>query len=412
MPKALEDVRVIDLGHVLAAPTAAMILADLGADVIHLEPPHGDDARQFGPFRDGCSGYFASINRNKRSVVVNLKSPDGVQVLCDLIRVSDVVLENYRPGTLARLGFSYEAMCEINPRIIYASISGFGHDALPAYADKPAYDLVAQAFSGLMSITGPEGGPPVRVGTSVGDITSGHQCAIAILAALWYRERTGRGQVVDMSMVDGLVYILENAIVRYTLSEDIPSPLGTRHPTVTPFRAYPTADSWIVIAIGNDVLWQSLCEAIERPDLAADARFQTNALRTQYHEELDALLEPVTRERTTQEWVALLEAHRLPYSPIQSVDQVVGDPNIRHRGMVAQVDQPGIGPVEIVGSPFHLSETPGTVRAPAPTLGQHTAEVLREVLGYEESRVQELIEAGAVQGPVPGDLQSRKGTGP
>jgi len=411
MPKALEDVRVIDLGHVLAAPTAAMILADLGADVIHLEPPHGDDARQFGPFRGDHSGYFASVNRNKRSVVVDLKTQGGAQVLRDLIRASDVVLENYRPGTLDRLGFSYEAMSELNPRIIYASICGFGHDALPEYADKPAYDMVAQAFSGLMSITGPEGGPPVRVGTSVGDITAGHQCAIAILAALWHRERTGRGQVVDMSMVDGLVYILENAIVRYTLSGQIPAPLGTRHPAITPFRAYPTADSWIVIALGNDGLWQTFCEAIERPDLAADARFQTNALRTQHHAELDVLLEPVTRERTTEEWVALLEAHRLPYSPIQTVDQVVHDPNIRHRGMIAEVDQPGIGPVEIVGSPFHLSETPGTVRTPAPALGQHTEEVLREVLGYERERIEELIAAGAAKGPVQGPGPS-EGPGP
>ncbi|MFN2229512.1 MAG: CaiB/BaiF CoA transferase family protein [Anaerolineae bacterium] len=411
MPKALEDVRVIDLGHVLAAPTAAMILADLGADVIHLEPPHGDDARQFGPFRNGHSGYFASINRNKRSVVVDLKTQGGARVLRDLIRASDVVLENYRPGTLERLGFSYEVMAELNPRIIYASICGFGHDALPEYADKPAYDMVAQAFSGLMSITGPEGGPPVRVGTSVGDITAGHQCAIAILAALWYRERTGRGQVVDMSMVDGLVYILENAIVRYTLSGQIPAPLGTRHPAITPFRAYPTADSWIVIALGNDGLWQTFCEAIGRPDLAADARFQTNALRTQHHEELDALLEPVTRGRTTEEWVALLEAHHLPYSPIQNVDQVVHDPNLRHRGMIAEVNQPGMGPVEIVGSPFHLSETPGTVRTPAPTLGQHTEEVLCEVLGYERERIEELIEIGAVKGPVQGPGPS-EGPGP
>ncbi|MFN2129863.1 MAG: CaiB/BaiF CoA transferase family protein, partial [Anaerolineae bacterium] len=355
--------------------------------------------------------YFASINRNKRSVVVDLKTQGGARVLRDLIRASDVVLENYRPGTLERLGFSYEVMAELNPRIIYASICGFGHDALPEYADKPAYDMVAQAFSGLMSITGPEGGPPVRVGTSVGDITAGHQCAIAILAALWYRERTGRGQVVDMSMVDGLVYILENAIVRYTLSGQIPAPLGTRHPAITPFRAYPTADSWIVIALGNDGLWQTFCEAIGRPDLAADARFQTNALRTQHHEELDALLEPVTRGRTTEEWVALLEAHHLPYSPIQNVDQVVHDPNLRHRGMIAEVNQPGMGPVEIVGSPFHLSETPGTVRTPAPTLGQHTEEVLREVLGYERERIEELIEIGAVKGPVQGPGPS-EGPGP
>jgi len=249
VPEALADVRVIDMGHVLAAPTAAMILADLGADVIHVESPRGDDSRAFGPFANGQSGYFISINRNKRSVVLDLKKPAGKEVLRDLIRVSDVVLENFRPTTMARLGFSYEDMCVINPRIIYASISGFGHDALPEYASKPAYDIVAQAFSGLMSITGPEGGPPVRVGSSMGDIIAGHQCAIGVLAALWYRERTGRGQVVDISMADALTYTLENAIVRYTMSGVVPQPLGTRHPTVAPFQAFETRDSWVVIAI-------------------------------------------------------------------------------------------------------------------------------------------------------------------
>ncbi len=394
-PRALEDVRVIDLGHVLAAPTTAMILADLGADVIHLEPPRGDDARQFGPFVDGQSGYFASVNRNKRSIVVDLKKPAGKEILRDLVRVSDVVLENYRPGTLAKLGFSYEAMCAINPRIIYASISGFGHDALPEYGSKPAYDLVAQAFSGLMSITGPEGGPPVRVGTSVGDITAGHQCAIAILAALWYRERTGRGQVVDMSMVDGLIYILENAIVRCTLSDQVPQPLGTRHPTVTPFQAFQTADSWVVIAIGNDALWQRFCAAIERPDLAADARFKTNLRRTANHAALNELLGPIVRQRTTAEWAEIMEAFALPYSPINTIDQVVRDRNVRYRGMIAEIDQPALGPIEIAGSPFHLSETPGTVRSPAPLLGQHTEQVLREVLGYDERQIQELIRGQA-----------------
>ncbi|MBN1583067.1 MAG: CoA transferase [Anaerolineae bacterium] len=392
--KALDDVRVIDLGHVLAAPTTAMILADLGADVIHFESPRGDDARHFGPFSNGQSGYFASINRNKRSMVVDLKKPAGKTILQDLIRVSDVVLENFRPGALERLGFSYEAMREINPRIIYASICGFGHDALPEYGSKPAYDLVAQAYSGLMSITGPENGSPVRVGTSVGDITAGHQCAIAILAALWYRERTGKGQIVDMSMVDGLVYILENAIVRYTLSGQIPQPLGTRHPTITPFQAFPTADNWIVIAIGNDTLWNDLCAMLGRPDLAEDERFQTNALRTANQGALNEILAPITRQKTTAEWMAILEAHKLPYSPINSVDQVVQDPNIRYRGMVVEVDQPGMGPIEIVGSPFHLSETPGTVRTPAPLLGEHTKEILSDLLAYPAEQIQALIEAG------------------
>ena len=397
MPKALEGVRVIDLGHVLAAPVTAMILADLGADVIHLEPPHGDDARQFGPFRNGQSGYFASVNRNKRGMVVDLKQPAGKEVLRDLVRVSDVVLENFRPATMERLGFSYEAMREINPRIIYASICGFGHDALPEYASKPAYDMVAQAFSGLMSITGPEGGPPVRVGTSIGDLTAGHQCAISILAALLYRQRTGRGQSIDMSMVDGLVYILENAIARYSLAGQIPQPLGTRHPAITPFQGFATADGWIVIAIGNHALWESYCRAIDHRELADDKRFRTNALRTANHAVLQAILEPIMQSRSTAEWLHVLEAHRLPCSPINNVRDVVQDPNVRHRGMIVEVDQPGIGPIEIAGSPFHLSETPGTVESPAPLLGQHSVEILRQVLGYPEERVRELIEAQVVR---------------
>ena len=396
MSGALSDVRILDLGHVLAAPVAAMILGDLGAEVIHLESPAGDDSRKFGPFRGGQSGYFASVNRNKKSVVVDLKQEAGKQVLRDLVRVSDVILENFRPGTMAKLGFSYEALCEINPRIIYASISGFGHDALPDYASKPAYDMVVQAYSGLMSITGTPDGPPVRVGTSVGDITAGHQCAIAILAALWHRERTGRGQQVDMSMVDGLVYILENALVRYTLAGEVPRPLGTRHPAITPFQAFRTADGWIVVAIGNDVLWKKLCVAINLPDLAADSRFETNALRTENYEALCPILEDAFAAWTTAKWSAVMEVHQLPYSPIHTIDEIVDDPNIRYRGMIASVEQPGMGQIEIAGSPFHLSETPASVRSPAPLLGEHTAQVLCDVLGYDEQRIQFLFDARIV----------------
>jgi len=392
MPKALANVRVIDLGHVLAAPTTAMILADLGADVIHLEPPQGDDAREFGPFVNRQSGYFISINRNKKSVVIDLKKSAGKEILKDLIRVSDVVLENFRPDTMAKLGFSYEQMKEINPGIIYASITGFGHDTLPEYATKPAYDMVAQAFSGLMSITGPEGGPPVRVGTSVGDIIAGHQGAIGILSALWYRERTGRGQVVDISMVDGLVYILENAIVRYTVSGEIPQPLGTKHPAITPFQAFRTKDSWIVIAIGNDNLWQKFCMALARPELAEEPRFKTNELRTKNKQELNDILEELTKTKTTAEWMKILEKNGLPHSPVYNIAQVVQDPNLDYRKMLVEIDQPDVGPLKIVGSPFHLSETPGEVTDPAPLLGQHTEEVLLKVLRYSKDRVKKLIE--------------------
>ncbi len=396
MPKALAgalaNVRVIDLGHVLAAPTAAMILADLGAEVIHLEPPRGDDARKFGPFINGQSGYFISINRNKKSMAVDLKQPAGKEILRDLIRVSDVVLENFRPGTMIKLGFSYEEMKAIKSDIIYASISGFGHDVLPEYATKPAYDMVAQAFSGLMSITGPENGAPVRVGSSMGDIVAGHQCAIGILSALWYRERTGQGQKIDISMVDGLVYALENAIVRYTVSGEVPQPLGTKHPAITPFQALKTKDSWIVVAIGNDSLWQKFCTALARPDLAKDARFVTNELRTQHRTALIELLEDLTITQTTAEWMAILEENSLPCSPVNTIDQMVEEPIINHRNMVVEIDQPDVGPMKIVGSPFHLSETPGAVKNPAPLLGQHTAEVLSQVLGYSDAKVRQLID--------------------
>jgi CoA:oxalate CoA-transferase len=396
MPKALAgalaDVRIIDLGHVLAAPTAAMILADMGAEVIHLEPPRGDDAREFGPFINGQSGYFISINRNKKSMVIDLKKSEGKEILRDLIKVSDVVLENFRPTTMAKLGFSYKDIKIFKPDIIYAAITGFGHDALPEYATKPAYDMVAQAFSGLMSITGPENGAPVRVGSSVGDIVAGHQCAIGILSALWYRERTGQGQKIDISMVDGLVYALENAIVRYTVSGEVPQPLGTKHPAITPFQALRTQDNWIVVAIGNDALWQKFCTALAQPKLAEDTRFTTNDLRTQNRTTLVEILEEVTTKKNTSEWMAILEESNLPYSPVNTIDQMVEDPIINYRNMVVEVDQPGVGPMKIVGSPFHLSETPGEVTNPAPLLGQHTTEVLTQVLNYSEEKIQQLID--------------------
>lgn len=391
MPQALDNIRILDLGHVLAAPTTSMILADLGAEVIHVEPPWGDDTREFGPFVDGESAYYISINRNKKSIVIDLRQEAGKEILRDLVRVSDVVLENYRADTMARLGFAYEELKRLNPRIIYATISGFGRDALPEYVVKSAYDIVAQAYSGIMSITGPEGGPPVRVGASVGDIVAGHQCAIAILSALWYRERTGRGQVIDIAMVDSLIYILENAIVRYTVSGEVPRPMGARHPSLAPFQAFPTADDWLIVAIGNDTLWAKFCVAIGRPELRDDPRFATVELRNQHERELTPILNEIFPTKSTAEWIEILEAHHLPHSPINTIDQVVHDPNVRYRRMVVEIDQPGVGKMEIAGSPFHLSETPGTITRHAPLLGEHTVEVLQQTLGYPPERVQELI---------------------
>lgn len=390
MKKALEGIRVCDLSHVLAAPTTSMILADLGAEVIHIEPPRGDDAREFGPFVDDQSAYFISINRNKKSVVIDLKKEEGKETLKDFIKISDVVLENFRPTTMKKMGFSYEEIKKINPKIIYASICGFGHDTLPEYKEKPAYDMVAQAYSGLVSITGPLGGPPCRVGTSVGDIVAGHQCAIAILAALWYREKSGIGQKIDISMLDGLVYILENAIVRYTVTGEVPKPLGTMHPTITPFQGYKTKDEWIIVPLGNDQLWTKFCEMIGRVDLLNNPKFKTNKLRTENRDELNEILNRIFESKSYKEWEEMFEKNGLPYSPINTIDKVVNNPVVNYRKMIAEIEQPKIGKMKISGSPFKMSETPGNVWAPAPLLGEHTKDVLKNVLNYPDDKIEEL----------------------
>lgn len=396
LKKALEGIRICDLSHVLAAPTTSMILADLGAEVIHIEPPRGDDAREFGPFVDDQSAYFISINRNKKSVVIDLKKEEGKETLKDFIKISDVVLENFRPTTMEKMGFSYEEIKKINPKIIYASICGFGHDTLAEYKEKPAYDMVAQAYSGLVSITGPSGGPPCRVGTSVGDIVAGHQCAIAILAALWYREKSGIGQKIDISMVDGLVYILENAIVRYTVTGEVPKPLGTMHPTITPFQGYKTKDEWIIVPLGNDQLWTKFCEMIGRIDLLDNPKFKTNKLRTENRDELNEILNRIFESKSLKEWEEMFEQNGLPYSPINTIDKVVNDPVVNYRKMIVEVKQPKVGKMKIAGSPFKMSETPGSVWAPAPLLGEHTKEVLKNILNYPDDKIEELRNKGVV----------------
>jgi CoA:oxalate CoA-transferase len=400
MKKALEGIRVIDMSHVLAAPTTTMFLADLGAEVIHLEPPHGDDAREYGPFAGepgkNHSGYFISLNRNKKSLVLNLKLDRGREILRELIRVSDVIVENFRPATMGRMGFGWEDVRKLNPRIIYAAISGFGHDSPPEYAARASYDMVAQAYSGLMSITGPVGGPPCRVGSSVGDIIAGQQAVIGILTALSYREKTGRGQFYDGSMVDGLFAVLESAVARYTITGNIPGPLGGAHPSITPFEAFRTKDSWVIVAAGNDTLWAKLCRILDREDLIDDPRFVSNHLRTEHQPELSGILTAELIKKTTGEWIEIFEKQDIPYSRINNMKDICEDPIIRHRNMLVTLDQPGVGPVRITGSPIRLSETPGEVVSPAPRLGEHSEEVLRTVLGYDPERIAALKSDGVI----------------
>lgn len=397
MAGALEGIKIIDLGHVLAGPFCTMILADLGAEVIKVEPMIGDDSRQFGPFIKECgngnyqSGYFINLNRNKKSICIDLRKKEGKIIFEKLIKKSDVVLENFRPKTMRKLELSYENLKKINPKIIYCSISGFGHDALAENSNKPAYDLVAQAYSGLMSVTGPENGEPCKTGTSIGDIISGHQAAIAILSALLYRKTTGEGQYIDISMVDGLVYIMENAIVRYTTSGDNPSATGSAHPSITPFQAFETQNNYIVVSVGNTKIWEAFCESINRRDLIKSDRFKTNQLRMKNKNELNCIISPIIRSKTTKEWMYLFDKYEVPCSPINTINTVVKDDQINYRNMIVEINQPQIGKMKIIGSPFHMSETPGSVVKPAPLLGEHTFEILREILDISDEKIFEMI---------------------
>jgi CoA:oxalate CoA-transferase len=405
MPRALEGIRVVDLSHVLAAPTTSMYLADLGAEVIHIEREIGDDAREFGPFVGGHdknrSAYFISLNRNKKSLVLDLKSQKGRDILRELIQVSDVVLENFRPDTMEKLGFGWEALQKINPRVICCSICGFGHDSLPENGSRPAYDMVAQAYSGLMSITGPEGGPPCRVGSSVGDIIAGMQATIGILAALRYRERSGRGQYVDIAMVDSLFSVLENAVARYVNTGEVPGPLGGAHPSITPFQGFQTKDGqWVIAAVGNDKLWAQYCDLLGRRELIDHPKFKTNPLRCDNRRELIPILQGEMQKKTAQEWFDIFERHAIPYSPINTLKQICEDPHIAHRKMLVEIDQPIVGKMRVCASPLKLSETPGEVYAPAPMLGEHSEQVLRDVLGYSRERIARLQDEGVINNAV------------
>jgi len=380
--KPLEGIVVLDMSRVLAGPYAGMMLADYGADVIKIEAPGaGDDARAFGPFIEGESTYFMSLNRNKRGIVLNLKDPAHVEVFKQLVPKADVLVENYRPGTMDKLGLGWDVLRALNPRLIYAQCSGFG-DTGP-YRLKPAYDVVVQAMGGIMSITGQEGGQPTRIGASLGDITAGMFTAFGVATALVARDKTGEGQKIDVGMLDCQVAVLENAIARYVSTGQVPRPIGNRHPSITPFAAFTAADGWVVVGAGNDKLWAQLCELIGTPELIEDPRFLTNGLRTKNVDELTPLLNAAFVARTMDEWLGDLEAAGLPCAPINTVDKVLADPQIAARDMIVTVEHPVAGPTKMPGVPVKFSATPGGVDRPAPTIGQHTAEVLQELLGWD-----------------------------
>jgi len=392
----LEGIKVLDLSRVLAGPYCTMLLADLGAEVIKVEMPDvGDDARAFGPFLGTESAYFMSINRNKQSITLNLKLPEAQDIFRQMIGQYDILVENFRPGTMEKLGLGYDVLRQINPRLIYAAISGFGHSG--PYMHKAAYDVVVQGMGGIMSITGTPEGPPTRVGASIGDINAALFATIGILAALSHRHVTGQGQMVDVAMLDSQVAILENAITRYEVSGVVPGRIGNRHPSIAPFTTVQGADEPFVIAIGNDNLWAQFCRLVARQELIADARFSTNAGRCQNWGVLETLLGDIFALRPAKEWLALLDGAGIPCGPINTIDKVLLDPQVAAREMIEEVVHPLAGKLKMAACPIKLSGTPvGKVRRPSPLLGQHTAEVLERDLGLSEAEIRRLKDVGAI----------------
>ena len=389
MSGPLSGIKVLDLTRVLAGPYATMILSDLGAEVIKIEQPEiGDESRNFGPFKNGFSLYFMSVNRGKRSITLDLKTDRGKDIFKQLVKQSDILVENFRPGTMKKLGLDYETLAAEHPALIYAACSGFGQTG--PFAEKGAYDMIIQGMGGIISITGEPDGPPVRVGTSISDITAALFTTIGILSALHNRNSTRKGQLVDVAMLDSLVAVLENAIVRYFATDEIPQPLGSRHPAITPFEAFESADGHIIIAIGNDTLWAKFCEHVDQKNLISDPRFSTNVERTANHSELFPILSEIMRQRTTDEWIDALENIGVPCGPINTIDKVVNHPQVQARDMITQVIHQMTGAVEVPGLPIKLSDTPGDVDIPAPNLGEHTVEILTDVLKMSTDEVKQL----------------------
>jgi len=393
----LDGVRVIDLTWVLAGPFASMVLCDLGADVIKIERPGiGDVARYTAPIVNGESCYFLSVNRGKRSLTLDLKSERGRDLFLRLVERADVVMENFTPGTMERLGLGYPTLSKRNPRLIYAATSGFGQTGPDRF--RPALDVVVQGMGGIMSITGEPDGPPVRPGASLGDITGGLFTAIGILAALQERERSGAGQMIDVSMLDCQISILENAFVRYFATGEVPKPLGTRHPVATPFQAFPTKDGYIVLALswGVDNQWELYCAAIGRHDLIDDPRFDTPALRTEHHADLEPLMVEAMKKKTTAEWLREFDAIGLPCGPLNNIAQAAEHPQVKARGMLVEVEHPVIGKLPLPDTPVKLSRTPGGIHGASPALGEHTDAVLRELLALSDDEIADLRQAAII----------------
>jgi CoA:oxalate CoA-transferase len=378
-PGPLAGITIVDLSRILAGPYCTMLMAELGARVIKVEAPgSGDDARAYGPFKNGKSTYFASVNRGKESIVLDLKAERDRDIFERLLDKADALVENFRPGTMEKLGYGWDTLHPRYPRLVYAAASGFGHTG--PYAHYPAYDMVVQGLGGIMSITGHEGMPLTRIGVSIGDLGGGLFTAVALNAALLHREKTGESTKIDVALFDCQLALMENAIMRYTTTGVVPGPMGARHPSITPFAPFATADGHLIIAAGNDGLFVKLAAALGRADLAQNPLFATNALRNQHSEALTAEIEAAMARATTQEWIAILEAAGVPCGPVNDVAQALAHPQTAARNMLISVDDPVTGPLELAGNPMKLSSFPDApTRAPAPDLDADRDKILREL---------------------------------
>jgi formyl-CoA transferase len=396
-PQALEGVTVLDLTRVVAGPYSGSILGDFGAFVIKIEVPgRGDDARGYGPYRNGESVYYANLNHNKKGITLNLKTDEGKEVFKKLVAKADVVIENYRPGVMDKLGLGYDVLKEINPRLIYGAVSGFG--SYGPYSQRPGYDIISQAMGGLMSVTGPEGGEETRSGNAMGDILGGMNLVMGVTMALYARERTGKGQRVDVSLVDSVVASLENAYIRYFESGKLPVRMGNAYASIAPYDSYQAKDGKVIIACGNQKLYEKFCrEVVNMEWMITDERFLTVPLRVQNNKIQKKYIEEWTMQHTVAEVVEIVLGKGIPAGPINNVKQIVEDDHIRNaREMFVEVDHPVIGPMVVNGNPIKLMDMMPRVNYPAPTLGQHNEEILKGFVGLSDEEFEALKANGTI----------------
>jgi len=394
-PQSLNDIRVLDFTLMLAGPFATMMLGDYGAEIIKIEQPgKGDNTRNIGPFSDRdtehkAGGFFLSISRNKRSMTVNLKHPKGIEIIKELTKSSHVVMENFRPGVMDRLGLGYETLREINPKIVYTSISGFGHTG--PYRERPAFDIIAQAMGGIMAMTGPKGGPPYKVGPGIGDIWPATIAAYATMVALHAVENTGQGQHVDCAMYDSMLYMAERAIMMYSMAGIVSGREGNAHPLYAPYDCFEAKDGKHVVIAGHwEKQWENLCKAIKREDLLEDARLKTMWGRSEHYAYLKSIISDWTTSMDRDEIVRILTECDVPVAPVNTVDDIFNCPQVETREMLVETEHPIAGPLKIAGIPAKLSRTPGRIDSAAPLLGEHTDETLRGLLGYNDHKIHEL----------------------